>query len=143
MYYVDSNIFIYSALYDSLKIEKARSSVSLLKHMANGRIRACTSTLTWDEVVWVVQRVFDVETAGRQGRMLLELPNLTTISVDRSILSGAQDLVERYGLKPRACIHASSAQKAGAAGFISYDSDFDGVKEINRVPPDVAISNIS
>ncbi len=111
--------------------------------MANGRIRACTSTLTWDEVVWVVRRVFDVETAGRQGRMLLELPNLTMISVDRSILSGAQDLVNRYGLKPRDCIHASSAQKAGAVGFVSYDSDFDNIKKIDRIQPDVAISKIS
>ena len=140
---MDSNIFIYSTIYDPSKIAKARSSVSLLNLLAKGRFQACTSTLTWDEVVWVVRRVFDIQTSARQGRMLFELPNLTFIPVDRSIISEAQDLVEKYGLTPRDCIHAGSARKSEAIGFISYDSDFDSVKEINRILPDVAISNLS
>jgi len=35
---------------------------------------------------------------------------------------------EKYGLKPRGCIHVSSALiagKTGAMDFVSYDSDFD------------------
>ncbi len=142
LYYLDSNIFIYSALYDPSKVAKARSSISLLKLLAKGRIQACTSSLTWDEVVGIVRRVSNVQTAGRQGRALFELPNLAFVSVDRSVLSEAQDLMERHDLTPRDCIHASSALKMGVSDFISYDSDFDGVKEIERILPDTAISSL-
>jgi len=59
------------------------------------RVQACTSTLTWDEVVWAVHRLFDASKAAMQGRALLEIPNLAFISVDESIISGAQSLKEK------------------------------------------------
>jgi len=143
MAYIDSNVFIYPVIYQTETQQKAKKAKEILLKIESGELLAYTSALTWDEVVWVVRRVFDIQTSARQGRMLFELPNLTFIPVDRSIISEAQDLVEKYGLTPRDCIHAGSARKSEAIGFISYDSDFDSVKEINRILPDVAISNLS
>lgn len=142
MYYLDSNIFIYSALYDPSNLDKARSSISLLRRLAKGQIDGCTSTLTWDEVVWAVRRFSGGRTAAKQGRALFDLPNLAFVSVDKSVLSEAQDLMERHDLTPRDCIHAGTALKMGVSDFISYDSDFDDLKDLRRILPDAAITNL-
>jgi len=48
--YVDSNVFIAPLLYDAPRSEAA---AAVLKMIETKKISAYTSTLTWDEVVWV------------------------------------------------------------------------------------------
>jgi len=55
--YLDANVFLFSLLYDPEEEPKAQRAREILTGVAHGRVRAFTSTLTWDEVVWVVWRL--------------------------------------------------------------------------------------
>ena len=95
---------------------------------------AYTSTLTWDEVVWVIRRVLGFDDALNQGAKLLSFPNLIFVEVDKLVVARAQKLLEEYGLRPRGAIHVASALKKGVKEIVSDDKDLDKVKEMERIP---------
>ena len=134
MLYVDSNVFIYPALYQAASDRYAKAAKEKLTEIAAGRLNTSTCWLTWDEVVWVVRKSIGFKEANRQGRALLDLPNLQFLDIDQRVLSGAQDLLDAYELKPRDAIHAASAIVNGIDEILSDDADFDVVKELRRVP---------
>jgi predicted nucleic acid-binding protein len=43
--------------------------------------------------------------------------------------------MERYGLKPRDAIHAATAMENRITVIVSYDKDFDRIRELKRVEP--------
>lgn len=134
MAYIDSNIFIYPVIYDTEVQEKARRAKEILLKIEHGELSAYTSTLTWDEVVWVVSRVLGRSDGTKQGRKLLGFPNLEFIDVDKRNLSMAQMLLDKYKLNPRDSIHLASAISKKIKRIISDDEDFDVAKEIERTP---------
>jgi hypothetical protein len=134
MPYIDSNVFIYPILYEKEQEPKVKKAIETLQGIESGQIPAYTSTLTWDEVVWVVRRTMGKDEATSQGQKLLGFLNLIWIPVDENILNRAQALMNRYSLNPRDSIHVSSAIERKIATIISDDKDFDEVKEIKRIP---------
>ena len=74
---------------------------------------AYPSTLTWDEVVWIVKRLLNNEAAEEEGRKLLIFTNLKFISVDESIIMESQNLLEKYKIDPMDAIHAACAIRNG------------------------------
>jgi len=132
LFYVDSNVFIYPAIYDPQKIAKASQARRILLQIAGGKIEAYTSTLTWNEVVRAVWRYFGIESALNQGRRLLEIPHLQFLPVDFETISTAQDLAEKHKLKPRDSLHAGSALRNHIKNIISDDEDFDRVPNLQR-----------
>jgi len=134
MSYIDSNVFIYPAIYQTETQQKAKKAKEILRKIENGELTAYTSTLTWDEVVWVVSKVLSRDDAIRQGKKLLGFPNLEFINVDEGILTQAQMLLDKYKLSPRDSIHVASALGRKINTVISDDKDFDQIKEITRTP---------
>ena len=134
MPYVDSNVFLYPVLYQAEVQPKAKKAKEVLLKIENGSLSAFTSTLTWDEVVWVVSRVMSRNDGIAQGQKLLGFPNLEFISVDEGVLTQAQTLMSKYKLSPRDSIHIASALARRIKIIISDDEDFDQVKEITRNP---------
>lgn len=134
MAYIDSNVFIYPAIYSAENVEKARNAKEILTNIEKGRMKAYTSALTWDEVVWVVSRTMNREDGADQGKKLLGFPNLEFIDVDEIILSSAQNLVEKYKIRPRDSIHVASAITKNVRTVISDDEDLDKIKDIERKP---------
>ncbi|MBI4176320.1 MAG: type II toxin-antitoxin system VapC family toxin [Candidatus Aenigmarchaeota archaeon] len=130
MIYVDSNIFISAVLYGDAGAQKAKS---LLIEIAEGRMPAYTSTLTWDELVWAISKLSGKEKANVEGRKFMEFPNLRFVPADFQIISEAQRLMEKYGIRPRDAIHASSALSKGLNKMVSEDADFDSIREIKRI----------
>ncbi len=57
MQYVDSNVFLYSVLYSPDLELKAKRAKEILQEIENKELSAATSTLTWDEVVWVATKL--------------------------------------------------------------------------------------
>ena len=104
-----------------------------MKSIAEGEFSAFTSTLTWDEVVWVVRKKLGKSEGTNEGQKLLGFVNLKFISADENILSQAQALMCRYGLKPRDSIHIASAMEKKIKTIISDDAELDQVAEIKRV----------
>jgi predicted nucleic acid-binding protein len=134
MPYIDSNVFIYPAIYQTEAQQKAKKAKEILHKIENGELSAYTSTLTWDEVVWVVSRVMGRNDGIAQGRKLLGFPNLKFINADENVLTQAQTLIDKYKLSPRDSIHAASALVRNIKAVISDDADFDQVQEIKRTP---------
>ena len=95
--YVDSNIFLYPAIYKLETVEEARESKEFLLKISEGSVEACTATITWDEVVWVVRKIFGLNPSIELGRKFLEFPNLKLLNVKRSVVLRAQKLMEKYG----------------------------------------------
>ena len=134
MQYVDSNVFLYSALYSPETEPKAKKAKQILLKIESGEINAATSTLTWDEVVWVATKLLGRPDGISQGQKLLGFPNLEFINVDEGIIAQAQVLMGKYKLSPRDSIHIASAQSKKTKTIISDDEDFDQIKEIKRTP---------
>ena len=133
--YVDSNIFLYPVIYKPETVKEARESKDFLLKISEGLVEACTATITWDEVVWVVRKIFGLKPSIELGRKLLEFPNLKLLNVKRSVVLRAQKLMEKYGIKPRDAIHAATALENGVETIVSYDRDFDKLEEIKRLDP--------
>ncbi|MDI6722011.1 MAG: type II toxin-antitoxin system VapC family toxin, partial [Candidatus Aenigmarchaeota archaeon] len=127
----DANVFLSAILYED---EEGHMAKEFLGNIAEGKQTACTSVLTWDEIVWSVKKVLGIEEARKEGKKFIEFPNMKFVPADSIIISDAQNLMEKYPLKPRDSIHAATALSCGAAEIISDDPDFDAVKELKRIP---------
>jgi predicted nucleic acid-binding protein len=133
MVYLDSNIFLYTILYDS-KLNKAKKAVSVLSSVEEGKTKGTSSLLTWDEVVWVVWKLVGYEYALKASASILRLPNMNFVGVNERIILKAHELVDRYKLKPRDAIHVSTALMIGEKEIMSDDEEFDVVKSVKRIP---------
>ena len=133
MRYIDSNIFIYPIIADERTEVKASSAKKLLLHIATGELDAVTSYLTWDEFVWVLKKFMHKDIAASEGRKFLAFPNLRFVEIDSTVIKRAQDLIEKYSIKPRDAIHAACALENGIREFVSDDPDFDEVTELKRI----------
>jgi predicted nucleic acid-binding protein len=133
--YIDSNIFISSLIYE--RSEKAMNSKRVLASVEKGEVAAYTSTLTWDEVVWVVRRVLGRADSVQAGAKLADYPNLRFVSTSEEIIRSAQRLLSEYQLAPRDAIHVASALSKPVDALISDDSELDIVREVRREASDV------
>ena len=131
-FYIDSNVFLYPVLYSGIK--EAETAGEILTGIEQKNIQAYTSTLTWDEVSYVVERAFGKTDSIEVGKKFLNFPFLRFIPVDDEIIRRSQVIREKYNLKPRDSIHISCAIERNISEIITDDADFDGIKEITRIP---------
>ena|SRR3989338_1963870 len=129
--YLDSNVFILAALSDGHKAAKAKE---LIKKIIMGQLAGATSSLTIDEVVWVIwKETKDRSLAIDEGLRILQFDNLKIIEINGNIMRNSLDFMKSYeSLKPRDAIHLSAALSVNVSTIVSDDSDFDDVKEIKR-----------
>lgn len=121
--YVDSNVFISSLIYeDSRKATNARRTLGMVER---GEIEACTSTLTWDEVVWVARRILGKADSVQAGEKLTLFPNLRFVPASEEIIRSAQRLLTDHDLAPRDAIRLASALSRGVDFLISDDPGLD------------------
>lgn len=131
-FYIDSNVFLYPVLYNDLK--ESLKAKDILSQIEGKNIQAYTSTLTWDEVTYVVERAMGITDAIEVGKKFINFPFLRFIPVDDEIIRRSQVIREKYKLKPRDSIHLSCAMARNISEFITDDTDFDGIKDIKRIP---------
>ena len=131
--YIDSNIFLYPIIYEET-IEGVLEAKSYLLQIAKGELNACTASLTWDEIVWVVRKYIDPDTSKIKGEQFLIFPHLKILDVDFNIIQKAHELLEVFHIKPRDAIHAASALNYNCTDIISDDQDFEKVKGLIRIP---------
>jgi uncharacterized protein len=140
MVYLDSNVFVYAVTHDPGKNKKAEKAIAVLRSIEESRIKGVTSLLTWDELVWVVWRLEGRESGIRAGSAFLKLQNLSLLPVNASVMLRAQELIDRYQLKPRDSIHIATAMIAGEKEIISDDAELDAVRETRRRPLGSAVN---
>lgn len=131
MLYLDSNVFIHATLNMKEIGERARA---LLRKVQQGEEAASSSVLTFDELVWAVNKYRSIEDAINAGEAFLNFPNLKLTIVDGELLALALNLIRKYKLDPRDSIHAATAILERAEVIVSTDIHFDKIKEIKRNP---------
>src|SRR5438046_10655004 len=132
--YADAGLFLVPMLYE-YRVPAAASAARLLESVARGTRKVSTSTLTWDEVVYVVRRLLGPEDSVAKGAELLAFPNLTWHRVDLAVLRRAADLYRSLPMRPRDAYHAATALEAGEREILSEDRVFDRVPGLLRVWP--------
>ncbi len=129
MIYLDTNIFAYAIMNNDYKGIECRK---ILSKIARKQEKGFTSCITWDELVFIVQKYRGREISLKEGERMLKFPNLEFIKLDKLIINKAQEIMFNYNLKPRDAIHAASAIIYNIREIVSDDSDFDELKEIKR-----------
>jgi len=124
--YLDANVFVYASVSQQ---EIGKRCRSLVQDIEAGSVRAVSSSLTFDELVWVVKRLRGYEAAIEAGAAFLNMVGLKITEVDVETLNTALQLINEHRLNPRDSIHAASAILAGAEYILSDDSDFDKLKQ--------------
>lgn len=128
--YLDASVFAASTLDSGLNGEKARDIIDAVQ---NKLIDGYTSVLTFDESVFVVRKFRGFENSLIAGDDFLNIQHLNFIEVTYEIIALAQELIKKYKIKPRDAIHTACAINNDIKTIISDDSDFDAVKEIERI----------
>ena len=129
-FYIDSNIFIFPAIYDN---EQACKAGKILSRIENNEIIGYTSVLTWDEVMYVIWKILGKADSISIGKKFINYPNLRFINTDLNIIIKATEIAENYNLKPRDSIHIATALSRDIHNIISDDSDFDSVDIVYRI----------
>ena len=123
---------LYPILYNDIK--ESEDARKILSGIEEKNIQAYTSNLTWDEISYVVERIFGKTDSIEVGKRFLNFPFLRFIPVDDEIIRRRQVIWEKYNLKPRDSIHLSCASERNISEIITDDTDFDRLKEITRIP---------
>jgi predicted nucleic acid-binding protein len=129
--YVDSNIFISALIYQDAR--RASDCAQVLRAIEGEKVAAYTSTLTWDEVVWVVSRFLGKADSVQAGEKLIGFPNLRFVPVTEDVLRSAQKLLEGGGLAPRDAVHIASAVSRRADFIVSDDKALEAVEGTKRL----------
>lgn|SRR5487761_173154 len=152
--YVDANVFHFY-LRGPEDLKKACSS--FLQRIEKNEIRAVTSSLVLDEVMYkiLLKRIEDkykknpldiirksVEEIGVESAevrkaldIILGISGLTVLSVDKEHVEEAVYFMAKYSVLPRDAIHLSVMKSVECKDLTSADGDFDRVQEITRWTP--------
>ncbi len=143
-WYFDTGIFV-TPILKNLDNDVIAACLEWQRRARDGEIVAITTTLTWDEVVYVVGRAegaYDATKGAEAGGRLLQLPGLELGPVDLEMVRQAQQFVSTHRMKPRDGIHAAAAMALAESRIVTIDSDYDvlggpggaGLR-INRLSP--------
>ncbi len=127
--YLDSNVFIYAALDAG---ERGNHAGYILNGVQDSKITAVTSALTFDEVVFAVQKHKGADAALKAGEAFLHMGNLIILDVSRYTLSEAFGAMKEFSLAPRDAIHYATMKINKIHELVSEDSHFDRVRPLRR-----------
>lgn len=130
MKYLDANFLVFALLDNTDMGESARA---LQEEIAKGKHSAVTSSLTIDEILWVLVRNKKTELVSEVIDDIYLMPNLTILPTSASAPKNAVRYMQKYELKPRDAIHLAVMEEHGITEIVSDDVDFDRVRGIKRI----------
>ncbi|MGH2615422.1 MAG: PIN domain-containing protein [Thermomicrobiales bacterium] len=136
--FLDANVLLRYFIRDDE--EKAQRALALLQRVERGEERVETSLIVIFEVVFTLERTYNVPRARMYDlvKPVLELRGLTLPG--KSLLL---DTLDRYAMTSRKLSFvdlyvALNAQSRGISEIYSWDKDFDRIEGIRRVEPNDA-----
>jgi predicted nucleic acid-binding protein len=126
--YLDANGFIYSIE----RIDPYRSMLDTLRlTVSAGQVKVVTSELTLLEVLVKPLKVGDATAATLFRTVLKHTPDVKMLPITRSVLEAAANFRATLGLKTPDAIHVASALLNGSMLFVTNDSAFRRVPDLN------------
>lgn len=131
-YYLDTNIFLYSANPNDLHHKSCKRVLELI---AKGELETLTSTLTFEEIIFYAQKSNNVQ-GGLKICKWMMLSRTTKADLSSQTIEEFFGLVDKYPkIRSADLIHAATCVSNGVRVIISVDRDFDKIKEIRRIDP--------
>ncbi len=131
--FIDANVFVSAWLG---KDQRARRCQDFIEKVERGEQRASTSVLVFDEVLHSLEtNTGDREKSLAIVKRLAAIQYLKIYEVTPKQLAASFRVFSSYGLRPRDSLHVATMLENGVEKILSYDRDFDTVKEIKRVEP--------
>ncbi|MDI6640407.1 MAG: type II toxin-antitoxin system VapC family toxin [Methanocellales archaeon] len=124
--YLDANFFIFSLLDRTEVGEGARM---IYQKMVEGKLNTATSSLTFDEVMWVLIKANKKHLIKDAVNDIYKTQNLAILPVSISIPLNAIDLILK-GLNPRDAFHVAVMMENKISTIISDDLHFKAVEDI-------------
>ncbi len=129
---VDSNIFLELFLGQ----QKKDACRLFLNKTVSGEINATISDFTIDSILLVMFRHGSaLENMRDFLHKVTNSKGLSIYSITSSDRSRALQLIEKYKLDYEDAVVLQSAISSGCSEVLSFDRDFDKVKEIKRIEP--------
>ncbi len=126
--YLDANVFIYSIE----RIDPYRSMLDTLwLTVSTGQVTVVTSELTLLEVLVKPLKVGDATTATLFRTVLKHTPDVQMLPITQSVLEAAANLRATLGLKTPDAIHVATALLNNSMLFVTNDSTFRRVTDLN------------
>lgn len=133
MFFVDTNIFMYAVGKDH---PYKKPSLRFFESVAEKDTKIAINTEVLQEILyrfWAIKKI-------NQGFELFEYANALSewvYPVSHEIIKRSKAIMQkRAGLSPRDALHAATMLEHRIATIISYDCDFDILKEIKRIEPE-------
>lgn len=128
MIYVDSNIFILGALDKTARGGTARKCLELIDE---GKVDAITSSLTMDELMWILIK------HGKKHRVIEAIygiyeSRIKVVPVSSQAPLKACEFLTKFDLNPRDAIHAAVIKESNLNEILSDDKHFDKVDWLER-----------
>ena len=124
-------IFFIFAVFD--RTQKGKNARSIQKRIIEGELKAVTSVLALDEVMWVLIKNKKEHLLEEVIKDIYAMPNLEVREVHALAPLEALLLIKKYSLKPRDAFHVAVMKELRIKEIVSDDSDFDRVEWIKRV----------
>ncbi|MDO8508955.1 MAG: type II toxin-antitoxin system VapC family toxin [Nanoarchaeota archaeon] len=128
--YLDANLFIYASI-DTEEIGK--NARAIIEKVKKGHYKAYTTSLTFDEFIYQINKYNNRETAVEAAELFLKLENLEIISTNMQTIIKMIEVYKETNLKPRDAFHLASMKQKDIKTIISSDPDFDKIKGIKRI----------
>lgn len=126
--YLDANVIVLATTSDA----KGERALGWLDLVQKGIEDAIISSLTFDEVIWVLLKNGKGSMIEEVVRSAYSLKNCVIVGVDAEIPLSALEFMKKFKLKPRDAFHLAIMKQHGVNTMISDDADFDRVRGIKR-----------
>ncbi|MBI1973771.1 type II toxin-antitoxin system VapC family toxin [Candidatus Micrarchaeota archaeon] len=130
--FIDANVLIHTILGGD---RKAIACLKLIEMIEIGKVTGDTSLLVLDEVAWEVIKARGKTAAIDSWQKMLSIPKLNVLSLNENVAFKTPYFMKEYDLEPRDSIHAATCVLNGIKTIVSFDKDFDKVKELERKTP--------
>ncbi len=127
--YLDANFFII-ALLDREK--SGEIAYGIHDALCTGKFIGYTSSLTFDEIMWVLKRNKKPHLIAEAVNDLYTTPNLKILPVSAEVPLLSLEYIKDYGLNPRDAFHLAVMAENEIQSIVSDDSDFAKIKGIKH-----------
>ncbi|MEX1165069.1 MAG: type II toxin-antitoxin system VapC family toxin [Nitriliruptor sp.] len=129
---IDTSVIMYAGGAAHPHREACRA---VLQQVADGHLDAVVSTEVVQEILHRFSRG-DRDIGVRMARSVLDLFG-TLVPVDRAVMADATVRFRSAAeLSARDALHAATCAVHGLEAIVSVDTDFDGLPDVRRVPPE-------
>jgi len=133
-YFLDTNVFLRYFLVDS---SQSPACAQLIQAVEEGQLLVATSSIVLLELHFVLKKIYGFSAHELQTVMELVLSIRNMQLCETTDFKQSLEWQKTYGVKLADCLILT--QVPAKALFVSYDKEFDRIKHLERLTPEVVV----